>query len=158
MTTIRRAGEGDAAGCVAVLEGLPDFFTPDTHDEVRAGIAEHDAWVACEGEGIVGFVLVEARFPAAAEITFAAVRAGRRGDGIGTRLLDRALDELRQAGTALVEVKTLDASAGYEPYVATRAFWERHGFRQIDRIDRLPGWQAGNPAAVYIASLAATRG
>jgi hypothetical protein len=50
------------------------------------------------------------------------------------------LDDLASDDVALVEVKTLEASAGYEPYVATRAFWERHGFVQIDRIDPLPGW------------------
>ncbi|HEY3733554.1 MAG TPA: hypothetical protein VGL63_06535 [Streptosporangiaceae bacterium] len=49
----------------------------------------------------------------------------------------------------------VDALAG-EPYVATRAFWERRGFRQIDCIDPLPGWQPGNPAAVYVAAITAT--
>ena len=38
-------------------------------------------------------------------------------------------------GMQLVEVKTLDSSAGYAPSDATRAFWERRGFVQIDKID-----------------------
>lgn len=38
-----------------------------------------------------------------------------------------------------MEVKTLDASSGYEPYGATRTFWEGRGFVQIDCIDPLPG-------------------
>jgi hypothetical protein len=54
-------------------------------------------------------------------------------------------------------VKTLDASAGYEPYVATRAFWEGRGFRQIDCIVPYPGWDATSPAAIYVAALAPTR-
>lgn len=58
-----------------------------------------------------------------------------------------------QDGVVLVEVKTLDATAAYEPYVATRAFWEHRGFHQIDSIDPLPGWQPGNPSAIYVASL-----
>jgi hypothetical protein len=41
--------------------------------------------------------------------------------------------------------------------VATRAFWEHRGFRQVDCIDPLPGWQPGNPAAIYIAAIAPTR-
>jgi hypothetical protein len=53
----------------------------------------------------------------------------------------------------MVEVKTLDASSGYEPYVATRAFWERRGFVQIDCIDPLPGWDHGNPSAIYARAL-----
>jgi hypothetical protein len=66
------------------------------------------------------------------------------------------LEALEVDGVLLVEVKTLDASTGYEPYVATRAFWERRGFVQIDTIDPLPGWQPGNPSAFYVAALAPT--
>jgi hypothetical protein len=54
-------------------------------------------------------------------------------------------------------VKTLDANAGYAPYEATRAFWERCGFVQVDTIDPLPDWQPGSPAAIYVAALAVTR-
>jgi hypothetical protein len=53
----------------------------------------------------------------------------------------------------MVEVKTLDASSGYEPYVATRTFWEHRGFVQIDCIDPLPGWDSGNPSAIYARSI-----
>jgi len=35
-------------------------------------------------------------------------------------------------------------------------FWERAGFVQMDTIDPLPGWQPGNPAAIYVAALAIT--
>jgi hypothetical protein len=58
----------------------------------------------------------------------------------------------------VVEVKTLDRSAGNEPYQATRAFWEGRGFVQVDTIDPLPGWPPGNPAAIYVAALRPTTG
>jgi hypothetical protein len=47
--------------------------------------------------------------------------------------------------------------AGYQPYEATRAFWERRGFVQVDTINPLPGWEPGNPAAIYTAALRPTR-
>jgi hypothetical protein len=40
---------------------------------------------------------------------------------------------------------------------ATWAFWERNGFIQIDTINPLPGWQPGNPAAIYVAAFRPTR-
>ena len=43
------------------------------------------------------------------------------------------------------------------PYEATRAFWERNGFVHVDTIDPLPGWEPGNPAAIYVAALRPTR-
>jgi N-acetylglutamate synthase-like GNAT family acetyltransferase len=97
-------------------------------------------------------VVAPRRFTAAAEITLAAVTPGRRQDGIGTALVARCLADLAAMGVELVEVKTLDASAEYEPYSATRGFWEARAFVQIDRIDPLPGWEPGNPCAIYARS------
>jgi GNAT superfamily N-acetyltransferase len=153
MTSVRTASSTDVEHCVAVLARLPDYFTPTTHDEVRRSFVEHGAWVATVGDEVVGFVLVERRYPATAEITFAAVVPEMQGGGVGTQLVDSALAALADDGVAVVEVETLDASAGYEPYVATRGFWEHRGFRQIDCIDPLPGWQPGNPSAIYVAAL-----
>jgi GNAT superfamily N-acetyltransferase len=116
----------------------------------------NDAWVIQDTE-VVGLAVVAARSPRAAEITWTAVRADQRGRGCGTQLVETVLDELDARGVRLVEVKTLDRSSGYKPYEATVAFWERCGFVQVDTIDPLPGWQPGNPSAIYIAALAPTR-
>jgi hypothetical protein len=62
------------------------------------------------------------------------------------------LGALRDEGVLLVEAKTLDRSVVYTPYEATRAFWERSGFVQVDRIDEPPGWEPGNPAALLVAA------
>jgi GNAT superfamily N-acetyltransferase len=86
-----------------------------------------------------------------------AVDAGWRGRGHGTTLLGHVLDHLAAAGISVVEVKTLDRSSGYLPYAATRAFWERNGFVHVDTIDPLPDWEPGNPSAIYVAALRATR-
>jgi len=156
VPTVRSAGPADVEACVAILRRLPDYFTTDTHADARAAIEQNRAWVATELGNVLGFVVVEQRSSRTAEITFAAVTPERRAQGIGTALVVRALDQLTDDGVAIVEVKTLDASSGYEPYVATRAFWERRGFVQIDCIDPLPGWQAGNPSAIYVAALSLT--
>jgi ribosomal protein S18 acetylase RimI-like enzyme len=154
MISVREGNAGDIEACVDVLASLPEYFTTDTYDDLRRRFPEHRSWVATDGDtGVVGFVLVEHRYERSAEITFAAVLPDHHGRGIGTALVDTALSAARSDGVALVEVKTLDSSSGYEPYEATRAFWERRGFHQVDCIDPLPGWQPGNPAAIYIAAL-----
>ncbi len=139
--------------CVAVIAALPDYFTPSTHDDVRRELPTGPAWVAVAEGTVIGFVIAPRRFHAAAEITFAAVVPHRRGQGVGTALVEHALAALASDGVVVVEVKTLDASAGYEPYVATRAFWEQRGFVQIDCIDPLPGWEPGNPSAIYAQAI-----
>ena len=151
---IRSSRPADVDGCVAVLEALPDHFTPSTHDEARRDLPNHPSWVAVEDDEILGFVLAPRRYAAGAEITFAGVVPAHHGQGIGKALVEECLATLAALGVTMVEVKTLDASAGYEPYVATRGFWEGRGFVQVDCIDPLPGWEPGNPAAIYVRSIA----
>jgi GNAT superfamily N-acetyltransferase len=154
---VRRAETGDAASCAAIVRGLPDHFTDDVAEKVSADLGMHPGWVVTDANHVVGFAIVDRRSQRAAEIRWMAVAKAAQGAGAGTLLLDHLLNQLAGDGLQVMEVKTLDRSADYEPYVATRAFWERRGFVQIDTIDPLPGWQPGNPSAIYVAAVAPTR-
>ena len=157
MASVRAATAQDAVTCAAIVSGLSDFFTDDVPDKVRSDLRDHGGWVIDDAGGVVGFAIVQRRGMRAAEILWAAVAADRRGAGLGTRLVNHVLDELSADGVQIVEVKTLDPSAGYAPYDATRAFWLARGFIQLDTIDPLPDWPPGNPAAILAVALAPTR-
>jgi GNAT superfamily N-acetyltransferase len=154
---VRPATPDDGPAIDAIIRGLPDFFTPDVPDTVAADMAHHESWVVADGDEVLGFAVVDRRSAQAVEVLWAAVRADRRGAGLGRRLVEAVLAELEAGGVRLVEVRTLDRSAGYAPYEATRGFWEARGFLQVDRVDPYPGWQPGNPCAIYVAALAPTR-
>jgi len=153
---VRRSLPDDLDACLAIVRALPDYFTDDVPDAIRHDLQKHEGWVADDGAA-AGFVVVDRRSSAAAEILWAAVHPARRGAGVGTILIDHVLDALAAEGVLLVEAKTLDRAAGYPPYEATRAFWERRGFVQVDSIDPMPGWQPGSPCALYVAALGTTR-
>jgi GNAT superfamily N-acetyltransferase len=157
MLTVRRFAAADAPAAVAIVRGLPDYFTDDVPAKVERDAVNHDAWVVTESGAVAGFAVAARKSPGGAEILWIAVEPARRGRGHGSLLLGHVLDFLASAGISVVEAKTLDGSSGYQPYEATRAFWERNGFVQIDTIDPLPGWQPGNPAAIYVAAIRATR-
>jgi ribosomal protein S18 acetylase RimI-like enzyme len=157
MPAVRHFQAGDGAAITAIIRGLPDYFTDDVPDKVERDEASHQAWVITDSGTIAGFAVAARKSPGGAEILWIAVDAARRGRGHGTRLLGHVLDHLAAAGISVVEAKTLDRSSGYRPYERTRAFWERNGFVHIDTIDPLPGWPAGNPAAIYVAAVRPTR-
>jgi len=157
MLAVRRLAAQDIPAAAAIVLSLPDYFTDDVARHVETDAADHDGWVLTHSGEIAGFAVVARKSARAAEILWMAVHPARRGRGDGTVLLNHVLAELAAAGISVVEVKTLDRSAGYPPYEATRAFWERRGFVHLDTIDRLPDWQPGNPAAIYVAALRATR-
>jgi GNAT superfamily N-acetyltransferase len=156
MPAVRPFAAEDAAAAVAIIEGLPDYFTEDVPAKVRDDVGTHDAWVLTDSGTVAGLAVVARKSPGGAEVLWMAVEAGHRGRGYGTQLLRHVLGCLATAGISVVEAKTLDASSGYEPYEATRAFWERNGFVHIDTIDPLPDWPPGNPAAIYAAAIRAT--
>jgi ribosomal protein S18 acetylase RimI-like enzyme len=157
VAEIRIATRDDGETCAEIVRQLPDHFTPDVPQKVIRDLAAYSGWVAVDAGEVVGFVVVERRSERAAEILWIAVLDADRGSGIGTALLERLIAELVAEGLALLEVKTLDRSADYEPYEATAAFYERRGFVQIDTIDPFPDWEPGNPAAIYVAALTITR-
>ena len=157
MVTVRRSTARDIERCVAIVEGLPDYFTDDVPAKVERDLGAHSGWVAVGPERVVGFAVAARRSTRAAEILWIAVEDAERGQGAGSALVDHLVTELADGGVGVIEVKTLDQSADYEPYVATRAFWQRHGFIQIDTIDPLPGWEPGNPAAICVAALKPSR-
>jgi GNAT superfamily N-acetyltransferase len=157
MLTVRRLAAGDRAAVRQIVCALPDYFTSDVPDQVEGDVADHEGWVLDDSGGVAGFAVVARRSPGGAEILWMAVDSARRGHGLGTVLLQRMLGGLAADGVSVVEVKTLDRSADYQPYEATRAFWERRGFVHVDTIDPLPGWPPGNPAAIYVAALRPTR-
>jgi GNAT superfamily N-acetyltransferase len=154
---VRAAHSEDLEACLQIIRALPDFFTENVPDKVRADLERRDGWVIAEAGETVGFIIVDRRSSQAAEILWIAVEPTRRNGGFGTRLLDHVLGLLRDEGVALVEVKTLDRSAAYEPYEATQAFYERNGFVQIDCIDEFADWGPENPAAIFVASLETTK-
>ena len=157
MPAVRRLTASDLPVVTRIVRGLPDYFTSDVPGKVARDAVDHDSWVlTCSGE-VAGFAVAARRSPRGAEILWMAVDAARRGHGLGTALLKHLLGELAADHVSVVEVKTLDRSAGYQPYVATLGFWANQGFVYVDTIDPLPGWQAGNPAAIYVAALRPTR-
>jgi ribosomal protein S18 acetylase RimI-like enzyme len=129
-----------------IVAGLPDYFTADVPEKIRSDFARCRSWVIIDDAILLGFAIVETRSPQTAEILWAGVEADRRRTGLGTRLVDDVLDTLRADGVLIVEVKTLDASANYEPYEATIAFWEGRGFLKIDVLTPLQGGSRATPA------------
>lgn len=73
--------------------------------------------------------------------------------GYGTALIEHTSIRLKEKGIRLLEVKTLAPQAGYQPYEATRRFYNKNGFILTDIIDPYPGWEPGNPCALYVKIL-----
>ncbi len=130
---IRPLEERDAAACDAIVLSLPYHFgNAEGRRDCAAAVRSQRGLAAEEGGDVVGFLTVEPRFDDALEITWMAVRADRRGRGIGRRLVDRVAEDAIAEGRPLLLVLTLSPNDGQDEipdgYQATRAFYRSNGF------------------------------
>ncbi|HZR69651.1 MAG TPA: GNAT family N-acetyltransferase [Burkholderiales bacterium] len=89
----------------------------------RFDAARDGFWIAREGGDIAGCIAIDgSRAPDTARLRFFIVDEGRRGAGLGERLMRTALGFCRGAGFRRVFLTTF---AGLD---AARALYERHGF------------------------------
>ena len=142
----------DAEACASILRSLPDYFDDHALEQAPLDVRRHGAWLLEDAGRLVSFLVAERR-SRVAEILWIATHPDAQRRGHGTHLLEHALARLHDEGVVLVEVKTLDASADYEPYEVTRRFYERMGFVHLDTIDPYAAWEPGNPCAIYVAPL-----
>ena len=146
----------DAAACDAIVRGLPDWFGLEEGIAACAlAVRTHDGLVAVDGDEVTGFLTYEhADHDGAWEITWIAVRAARRGHGIGGELVSALAATLPQNGT--VRVKTVSDREG-DPgpeYNATRGFYLSQGFSPVAELDI---WGPDNPCQVLARPVALPR-
>ncbi len=158
LARIRRTAQIDdslVGACLKIVRDLPDYFDERDSEELEHELRTRDLtlYFAEKAERVAGFALVERRGERVAEIRWLAVGPEFRGQGVGSALVAEIFEVLCSAGVELLEVKTLSAKAGYQPYEATRRFYERAGFLHLETVDPYPEWGPENPCAIYVKVL-----
>jgi ribosomal protein S18 acetylase RimI-like enzyme len=123
----------DAERCDQIIASLPYHFArEDSRRECADAVRSQPGLVAMLDHAVVGFLTVQRHFDQAAEITWMAVHARHRHQGVGRALIERLGQDLAAQGRRLLLVLTVSPSdPGEEPpdgYQATRAFYQAMGF------------------------------
>ncbi len=137
----------DIEGIQKLAKDLPEYFTKSAVERIGSE-RESENIIALENETVWGFIIYSVQ-RTEAEIKWMAVRRDLRGHGIGSYLMKHLENILMKKGFKLLRIKTLDDSAGYEPYLSTNAFYRKLGFVRTGIISKMPGWDPGNPCAIY---------
>ncbi|ERJ12148.1 GNAT family N-acetyltransferase [Haloplasma contractile] len=153
MITFKKGSAKDIGDAIRIGKMLPELFTTEAFKKMRNDFDDHELYVAMKHDQMVGFCSITVKNKCVAEITWLGVNPDEHRKGIGEQLIGFVSRELNTNGRKLLEVKTLDQSCDYEPYERTRLFYEKCGFLHVDSIDPYPGWEVGNPCAIYIKIL-----
>ncbi len=126
---IRRLEPRDVEGVLAIQRACPEVAQWLAADYERAARCTTAAWVAEDETGLAGF-LVARSLLGENEILNFAVRPNARRTGIGSKLLEEALDWSKRscAKRVMLEVR--------ESNFAAQSFYARHGFRIVGRRGR----------------------
>jgi ribosomal protein S18 acetylase RimI-like enzyme len=139
--------------CLSIAKELTQYFYEKAVSDMNRDFRNHDLYVAIEKEEILGFVTIHRLNENVIEMSWIAVRKDRQGRGIGTDLIKYISDDLKAKGASLLKVKTLSEDVDNKPYELTRKFYEKMGFVHMETIDPYPGWEPGNPCAIYVKIL-----
>ena len=145
----------DGPACDAIVASLPYHFgVEEGRARCAAAVRREDGLAALTGGEIAGFLTWRPWYRTSREITWMAVHADRRGEGIGRALLERLAADSPEHTRYLV-VTTLSAATP-EPgvadgYARTRRFYERNGFEPV--WDPEGWWNEANQAVVMVRRL-----
>ncbi|HET6400002.1 MAG TPA: GNAT family N-acetyltransferase [Candidatus Kapabacteria bacterium] len=133
IVSIREIEAQDFERVQSLAASLEGWFSPEGQEMISRDIHFQNGFVAEVGSRIVGFILFYSD-QGIAHIGWMGVDRTMHRMGIGTKLLNWTIDELRGANAIELRVSTLGDSVEYEPYERTRAFYFKHGFAEHQRI------------------------
>ena len=135
--SVRRARPGDALGVRKLLQELGyQIGDARASDETIAQVVRHPeaaVFVAVEGVAtVVGYIAVSHRplmrlGGRLATVDELVVMESRRGQGIGTQLLEAAMAHARSLHCVRIEVEQRRGRESYE-----RGYYQRRGFVEVD--------------------------
>jgi ribosomal protein S18 acetylase RimI-like enzyme len=152
--SLRRLSPADADGCDAVIASLPYHFgDEDGRAQCARAVRTSAGWVAGSNSRVVGFLTARPWYEQALEITWMAVHADHRRQGIGRMLIQALVDEPPTKARYLV-VTTLSAASAEtvaDGYEGTRRFYRQNGFQPI--WDPEGWWNDENQAVLMLRDL-----
>ena len=153
MSDIEKNKKELTKDCLELARGLPEYFNEDGYKKMEQDLLSHELYTVMRDERLAGFITIDTKSQNVAEISWMAVDKEQQGKGIGSQLLVYVIEDLRDSGYKLLEVKTLSEIDEYQPYEGTRAFYRKHGFILLETICPYPGWGPDDPCDIYVKIL-----
>lgn len=112
-------------------------------------------YVATFHDRQIGLISIKTHYPKSAEVYVMGVNEDFHNQGIGTKLLHFAENELRKNGVEFLQVKTLSENRPNQYYDRTRKYYLKSGFVPLEEFKTLRG--ESNPCLVLVKNISIGR-
>lgn len=138
--------------CNSILRSLPNWFgIPEAIDSYVDDSRKMLFYVCIEDGQEVGFMALNPHNPFTLEIHVMGIKEEYHRQGIGSALVNVAVNYGKIGGYKLLEVKTLDESNPDIYYKRTRDFYKALGFIPVECFSEL--WGSSNPCLLLVRPL-----
>ena len=137
---------------LAIMHSLPDWFSPPEDIDNKAVLyRDFPFFAAYDNEKAIGFLALKIHNAYTGDVHSVGVLEEYQRHGLGAKLLVAAENYLRAKDYKYLTVKTLDASADYEPYERARKFYQKQGFVPLEVMTQY--WNEENPCLFMVKGL-----
>ena len=132
-----------------IMNALPEWFSPPEDIVNKSVIHRKYPFIAAyDDDTAVGFAMLKIHNIYTADIYNLGVLKEYHRMGIGHQLIMACVQYCVKNDYKFLTVKTLDESAVYEPYNATRVFYKKEGFYPLEVFTTF--WDEENPCLFMI--------
>jgi len=140
MLKIRKANKRDVCTSIEIAKTLKEWFTKEGVKNMKADFELNNLLVAVEKNRVLGFLCYSSH-EGLIKGLWMGVRKEEQGKGVGTTLFKWLIKQSKKKGFRGIELKTLTDKDNYPPYVKTRDFYYKLGFKKVGyEKARVKGW------------------
>jgi len=136
----------------SILRMLPEWFGNEKglQDYVNS-VHEFPYWAAFDNGNCIGFFSLKIHYNRTGDIYVCGVDPNYHGKGIGTSLYKELEKHCIKNNCEYIIVKTLSEIARYEPYLRTKQFYKKLGFKELLSFTEI--WDEENPCLIMIKNI-----
>ena len=150
--SVEYSAKGDPKVAETILRSLPEWF--GIEESTKTYIEESKTLpmiIAKENNEAVGFISLKIHSEYTAEIYVMGVLPTYHRQGIATKLLSKAENELKKRRVEFLQVKTISPHHESQHYHISRLFYKSNRFREVEVFPTL--WGPSNPCLLMIKEL-----
>jgi len=135
-----------------ILKKLPEWFGNEKAIlDYTNSVQNNLFWAAFDNNNCIGFLSGKIHYNRTGDVYVVGVDPDYHGKGIGTLLYKELEKHCKEKKCEYIIVKTLSEIVEYKPYMKTKEFYIKMGFKELLTLTEM--WDEENPCLIMIKNI-----